>query len=90
VNLPEIGSFNPYKLTPPLKERADLDIWIDRVEKVLRGLKLHNLINKDIPWLMLRDPNADKWHTLSLQVRTWLSSSVDYTVMPSSFSSRCR
>jgi hypothetical protein len=25
VNLPEPGSFNLYKLTPPLKERADLD-----------------------------------------------------------------
>lgn len=26
VDLPELGSFNLYKLTPPLKERADLDI----------------------------------------------------------------
>ncbi|KAJ5039433.1 hypothetical protein EN45_020090 [Penicillium chrysogenum] len=29
VDLPKLGSFNLYKLTPPLKERADLDSWID-------------------------------------------------------------
>jgi hypothetical protein len=37
VDLSELGSFNLYKLTPPLKERADLDIWIDQVDKVLQG-----------------------------------------------------
>jgi hypothetical protein len=26
-------------------------------------------------------PNGEKWSTLLLQVRTWLSSSIDYTVM---------
>ncbi|KAJ5255089.1 hypothetical protein N7505_010240 [Penicillium chrysogenum] len=34
VDLSELGSFNLYKLTPPLKERADLDIWIDQVDKL--------------------------------------------------------
>ncbi|KAJ5033942.1 hypothetical protein NUH16_005360 [Penicillium rubens] len=67
VDLPKLGSFNLYKLTPPLKERADLYIWMDQVDKVLRGHKLHNLINNNIPWSMLRDPNGDEWETLSLQ-----------------------
>jgi hypothetical protein len=48
VGLPEVGSFNLYKLTPPLKERTDFDNWMDQVEKVLRSHKLHNLINTDI------------------------------------------
>jgi hypothetical protein len=81
VNLPEPGSFNLYKLTPPIKERADLDNWIDQVEKVLRGYNLHHLINKDIPWPRIRDPNGQKWNTLSLQVGSWLSSSIHHTVM---------
>jgi hypothetical protein len=81
VDLPELGSFNLYKLTPPLKERADLDNWIDQVEKVLQGYNLHHLINKNIPWPRIRDPNCKKWHTLSLQVRSWLSSSIHHTVM---------
>ena len=25
ISLPEVGSFNLYKLTPPLKERTDFD-----------------------------------------------------------------
>jgi hypothetical protein len=81
VDLPELGSFNLCKLTPPLKERADPDIWIDQVDKVLRGYNLHHLNNKNIPWPKIRDPNGKKWHTLSLQVRSWLSNSIDHTVM---------
>jgi hypothetical protein len=77
VDLPELGSFNLYKLTPPLKERADLGNWIDQVEKVLQGYNLHHLINKSIPWPRIRDPNGKKWHTQSL----WLSSSIHHTVM---------
>ncbi|CAP79957.1 hypothetical protein PCH_Pc12g03300 [Penicillium rubens Wisconsin 54-1255] len=73
VDLPKLGSFNLYKLTPPLKERADLYIWMDQVDKVLRGHKLHNLINNNIPWSMLRDPNGDEWETLSLQPRLHLA-----------------
>lgn len=30
---------------------------------------------------MAPSPNGEKWSTLLLQVRTWLSSSIDYTVM---------
>ncbi|OQE24192.1 hypothetical protein PENFLA_c010G03600 [Penicillium flavigenum] len=81
VDLPEIGSLNLYKITPPLKERTDLDMWIDQVEKTLRSHKLHNLVNKEIPWPVVDDPNGDKWRTLSLQVRIWLSSSIDHGLM---------
>ena len=81
VGLPEVGSFNLYKLTPPLKERTDFDNWIDQVEKVLRSHKLHNLINTDILQPAVNDPNGEKWHTLSLQVRTWMTSSMDHTLV---------
>jgi hypothetical protein len=81
VDLPEIGSFNLYKTTPPLKERTELDAWVDQVEKILRSHKLHNLINNKIPWPVVDDPNGDKWYTLSLQVRTWISSSIDNELM---------
>lgn len=81
VGLPEIGTFNLYKITPPLKHREDLDNWIDTVEKILEGHNLQNLIKKSVPWPTRRDPNGQKWRTLSKQVRTWLSSSLDITLM---------
>jgi hypothetical protein len=81
VGLPEVGSFNLYKITPPLKERIDFDTWVDQVEKILRSHKLHNLINTNIPWPVVDDPNGETWYTLSLQVKTWMTSSMDHTLV---------
>lgn len=81
VGLPDVGTFNLYTITPPLKEREDLDQWIDKVEEILESYNLHNLIKKSIPWPSRRDPNGQKWKTLSKQVRTWLSSSMDGDLM---------
>ncbi|OQE03959.1 hypothetical protein PENSOL_c001G08214 [Penicillium solitum] len=80
VGLPDVGAFNLYKITPPLKRSEDLDKWSHKVEKILERHNLHNLINKSIPWPS-RDPNGQKWKTLSKQVRTWLSSSIDGDLM---------
>ncbi|KAJ5120431.1 uncharacterized protein N7515_009819 [Penicillium bovifimosum] len=77
VDLPDIGSFNPDTITPPLKHRVDLHAWINKAERTLRGHNLHNLINTNIPWPYPSDPNVEKWRSLSLQVREWLSSSMD-------------
>lgn len=77
VGLPEIGSFKLYKITPLLKEREELNMWIEKVEKILQSHNLHNLINNSIPWPMRRNPNGQKWKTLSKQVRSWLSDSME-------------
>ncbi|KAJ5878380.1 hypothetical protein N7455_001845 [Penicillium solitum] len=81
VGLLDVGTFNLYKITPPLKRSEDLDKWSHKVEKILELHNLHNLINKSIPWPSRRDPNGQKWKTLSKQVRTWLSSSIDGDLM---------
>ncbi|KAJ5420288.1 hypothetical protein N7465_002807 [Penicillium sp. CMV-2018d] len=81
VGLPEVGTFNLYEITPPLKERVDLDRWIGNVENILESYNLHKLIKKSIPWPNRRDPNGQKWKTLSKQVRNWLSSSIDGDLM---------
>jgi hypothetical protein len=31
--LPEIGSFTLYNITPPMKEREELEMWIEKVER---------------------------------------------------------
>ncbi|KAJ5922674.1 hypothetical protein N7516_010377 [Penicillium verrucosum] len=58
VGLPDVGTFNLYKITPPLKEREDLDKWIDKVEKILESHNLYNLVKRSIPWPSRRDPNG--------------------------------
>jgi hypothetical protein len=85
VGLPEIGSFTLYAITPPLLDPEDLEMWIDEVQKTLRGHNLHKLIDKSIPWPTRDNPNGRKWKALSIQVRTWISSNIDYEVRRSIF-----
>ncbi|KAJ5521539.1 transcriptional regulator family: Centromere protein B DNA-binding region [Penicillium freii] len=42
------GTFTLFKITPPLKNKEDLDNWLDKVEKILESHNLHNLIKKDV------------------------------------------
>ncbi|KAJ5922444.1 hypothetical protein N7516_010147 [Penicillium verrucosum] len=63
------------------EDMLDHDKWIDKVEKTLESHNLHNLIKRSIPWPNRRDPNSQKWKTLSKQVRTWMSSSIDSDLM---------
>jgi hypothetical protein len=77
VGLPDIGSFTLHNITPPMKEREELDAWIDKVERILQTHNLQNLINKSIPRPMRNNPDGQKWKTLSNQVKRWLASSLD-------------
>ncbi|KOS47412.1 hypothetical protein ACN38_g1599 [Penicillium nordicum] len=36
VGLPDVGTYNLYKITPPHKEREDLDKWIDKVDAAVQ------------------------------------------------------
>ena len=75
VGLPEIGSFTLYNITPPMKEKEELEMWIDKAERILQTHNLHNLINKSIPRPMKNNPDGQKWKTLSKQVRSWPANS---------------
>ncbi|KAJ5382606.1 hypothetical protein N7517_000517 [Penicillium concentricum] len=82
VGLPETRSYNLYNITPPsLREREDLHLWIDKIERILQGHNLHHLVNKNIPWPMRQSTNGQKWRTLSKRVRSWLSNSLDNKLM---------
>ena len=50
VGLPDIGTFTLFKITPLLKNKEDLDNWLDKVEKILESYNLYNLIKKDVLW----------------------------------------
>ncbi|OQD65213.1 hypothetical protein PENPOL_c006G08429 [Penicillium polonicum] len=81
VGLPDIGTFTLFKITPLLKNKEDLDNWLDKVEKILESYNLHNLIKKDVLWPYRDSENGQKWKTISKQVRTWLSGSIDNELM---------
>ncbi|KAJ5926178.1 hypothetical protein N7516_007951 [Penicillium verrucosum] len=58
VGLPDVGTFNLYKITPPLKEREDLDKWIDKVEKILESHNLHNLMSSSLDSDLIEEING--------------------------------
>ncbi|KAJ5046015.1 hypothetical protein NUH16_002840 [Penicillium rubens] len=55
-----------------MKEREELEMWIEKVERILQTHKPHNLINKSIPRPMRNNPDGQKWKTLSKQATSWL------------------
>ncbi|KAJ6147945.1 MAG: hypothetical protein LBE64_08300 [Acinetobacter pittii] len=71
--LPVIGSFVLYKLEPSLKNKEDFNTWYDRVYRILRGYRLHKLIDKNVERPYIDAPDAENWFTLSIQVTAWLS-----------------